>query len=187
MNHSSIAHRAGAPAPAPRSLAIDAAASALRYQIVHRLHRVHGCSSGMQGRAIVQPDGKVVAGVLAPVASFRSGDADRDARTVEVLGAFVVFKGEATLPRGDGCAQVTMRGELTLHAVRRPISVPLTVEFEESGRVRVRGAFEVSLEAHAVERPSLLLMKVEDACRIELDLVLRDERPRAAASAAAPR
>jgi len=33
------------------------------------------------------------------------------------------------------------------------------------------------LEAHAIERPSLLFFKVEDHCRIELDLNLRVGRP----------
>jgi hypothetical protein len=39
--------------------------------------------------------------------------------------------------------------------------------------VRVKGAFDVSLDAHGVERPSLLLVPIEDACRVDVDLLLR--------------
>ena len=158
----------------PRQLAIDVSASVVRYGIVHRLHRVSGRSANVQGKATLDPDGTVVAGVLVPVASFRSGDDDRDARTVEILGTFVVFKGKGHLPPGQRQAQVTMQGELTVHAVRRPLTVTLTVELEPDGAARVRGGFELSLEGHRVERPSLLFVKVGDICKIELDLLMRD-------------
>jgi polyisoprenoid-binding protein YceI len=158
-----------------RTLAIDGGASVIRYGIVHRLHRVSGRSAGARGKAILHPDGKVVAGVLVPVASFRSGDADRDARAVEILGTFVVFKGETQLPRAGERVQATMRGELTLRGVRRSLIVPLTVEREQDGALHVVGSFTVSLESHGVERPSLLFVKVEDTCKIDLDLVLRDD------------
>jgi hypothetical protein len=35
------------------------------------------------------------------------------------------------------------------------------------------GSFDASLDAHGIERPSLLFAKVDDACRIEVDLLLR--------------
>ena len=35
--------------------------------------------------------------------------------------------------------------------------------------------FEVSLDKYAVERPSLLFVKIEDACDIEVDFWLQEE------------
>ena len=32
----------------------------------------------------------------------------------------------------------------------------------------------ISLDAYCIERPSLLFVKVEDGCRIDLDLVARE-------------
>jgi hypothetical protein len=162
--------------PAARNLAVDAAASAIRYRIVHPLHRVEGRSAKAEGGAVVQPDGQLVAAAVVPVASFRSGDDDRDARAVEILGRVVIFKGQARLPPGLERAEITMQGQLTLNGVRRPLIVPLTVEAAPDGALRVRTRFEVSLEGHAVERPSLLLMKVEDTCLVDVDLVLRERR-----------
>jgi polyisoprenoid-binding protein YceI len=162
--------------------AIDSAASAIDYHLVHKLHRVTGKSRGAQGKAAIQDGGKVVAVVFVPLVSFRSGDADRDARAHEILGSrgvsFVVFKGQGQLPKPGWTqpVELEMQGELTLHGVRRPLTVPVALDLGPGGVARVRGSFEVSLEAHEVERPSLLFVKVQDTCRIDLDLVLRDER-----------
>jgi hypothetical protein len=50
--------------------------------------------------------------------------------------------------------------------------VPVTIDIEGEGAFRVHASFEVSLERHGIERPSLLFMKVEDTCRIDVDLRL---------------
>ena len=176
-------HAAAAAAPtSATTYAIDPAASAIHYHIVHKLHRVTGRSQGAQGKAAIQDGGKVVAVVLVPASSFRSGDDDRDARVREILGSrgvsFVIFKGEGLLPEPVRGAPVTleMKGELTLHGVRRPLAVPLSLELSPGGFARVQGSFTVSLDAHEIQRPSLLFVKIEDSCRIDVDLVLRDER-----------
>lgn len=177
---------AAAP-PQGRALAVDPAASTLVYRIVHKLHEVEGRSAQVEGKAVVQPDGKVLAMARVPVASFDSGDGNRDGHMREAVEAgkfpFAIVKGVTTLPQGalDGrrpaTFQVTLAGEVELHGVRRPVTVPLTVVLEPDGALRVRGALDLSLEAHGVERPSLLFVKVEDACRIVLELVLREAKP----------
>jgi polyisoprenoid-binding protein YceI len=165
-----------APEPSPAAYAVDPAGSAIRYHLVHALHRVTGTSCAAQGKVLVREDGSLACGVLVGVASFRSGDDDRDARAREILERgghrLVVFKGTARLP-APGARTAPVEGELTFHGVKRPLSLIATVEPAAGGALRVRGAFEVSLEAHAVERPSLLLVRVEDACRVEVDLLLR--------------
>jgi hypothetical protein len=153
-------HAAAAAAPtSATTYAIDPAASAIHYHIVHKLHRVTGRSQGAQGKAAIQDGGKVVAVVLVPASSFRSGDDDRDARVREILGSrgvsFVIFKGEGQLPE-------PVRGA--------------PVELSPGGFARVQGSFAVSLDAHEIQRPSLLFVRIEDTCRIDVDLVLRDER-----------
>jgi polyisoprenoid-binding protein YceI len=163
--------------PTPAAYAVDPAASEIRYQIVHKLHRVTGSSRAVQGKVLVRDDGSFLGGVLAPVASFRSGDDDRDARAREILERgghrLVVFKGSARLPPGGAAQVVPVEGELTLHGARRPLTVLATVEADRAGALRVRGSFEVSLDAYGVERPSLLLIRIDDACRIDIDLTLR--------------
>jgi len=113
------------------------------------------------------------------VQSFDSGDSNRDSHMLETLQAgkfpYVTFKGigkvAATSPGGKP-ASVMLRGELDFHGVKRPVEVPATVEFAGDGSARVQGKLVVSLEAHQVERPSMLAMKLDDDCAITFDLKL---------------
>jgi polyisoprenoid-binding protein YceI len=163
----------------PRVLDLDPAASTVRFHVDHKLHQVEGVSRGAEGKAILEPDGPVRTMVRIPLQSFDSGDANRDAHMLETLqaGRFpnVVFKGVGRLAGGPQGAPVpvTLRGELDFHGVKRSVEVPVTVEFAADGSARVRGTLVVSLEAHQVERPSLLLVKLDDACTITFDLKLR--------------
>jgi polyisoprenoid-binding protein YceI len=177
-----------AGAPVGEAYVVDPGASTLRFHVVHKLHRVDGTSTRMEGKALVQPDGRVLAMVRVPVGSFDSGDGNRDEHMQEVLETakfpFVVFKGIARLPSGVHAASarpesvpVRVEGELELHGVKQALAAPVRVEFRPDGTARVVGSFEVSLDAHRIERPSLLFVKIDDACRIDLDLVLKEVKP----------
>jgi polyisoprenoid-binding protein YceI len=163
----------------PQLLAVDAAASTVRFHVNHKLHEVDGVSRHVEGKALLEPDGTVKAMVRIAVQSFESGDANRDSHMLETLEAgrhpYVTFKGIGAVPGAAPAAkplEVTLRGELEFHGVKRPVEVPVTVEFAADGSARVKGRLVVSLEAHQVERPSLLMMKLDDECVIELDLKL---------------
>jgi polyisoprenoid-binding protein YceI len=151
--------------------------STLKFHIVHKLHKVEGAASDLEGKAVVQSDGTVLAMARAPVAKFHTGDGNRDGHMIEVLEAgkypWVVFKGTTHLgPGGELPKEVTMQGEVELHGVKRPVTVPLQLEPTADG-VRAKGSFDVSLDAHKIERPSLLFVKIDDACRIDVDFVLK--------------
>jgi polyisoprenoid-binding protein YceI len=170
-----------------RSYDVEPATSTVRYHIVHKLHDVTGTTSTVEGKAVIRPDGRVLAQVRVPLASFDSGERNRDADMREAVEArrfpFVVFKGTATLEPerlaagGPLALEVRLDGEVELHGVRRPVAVPLRVELAADGGGRARGAFEVSLDAFGIARPSLLFVKIDDACRIEVDLALREAKP----------
>jgi polyisoprenoid-binding protein YceI len=178
---------AAAPSAEGRTFSVEPAQSAVRYHVVHKLHRVTGSSSTIEGKAVLKPDGQVLAMVRVPISSFDSGDRNRDANMREVVDAsrhpFVVFRGVARLgaqlPVAERAITVEtrMEAEVELRGVKKPVVVPLTVELAPGGSGRARGSFEVSLEAFGVERPSLLFVKVEDACRVEVDLALKEVKP----------
>lgn len=164
----------------PQALTVDAAASTVRYHVNHKLHAVDGASRSVEGKAVLGADGTVKVMVRIPVQSFDSGDANRDSHMLETLEAgrypHVTFKGvgSVALPApGARAAEARLRGELDFHGVRRPVEAPVTVEVAADGAVRVKGRLAVSLEAHAIERPSLLMVKLDDACTVDVDLLLR--------------
>jgi len=171
-----------AQAPAARSYALDPAASSLRFHLAHPLHHVDGHAKTMEAKAVLSPDGQLKAMARAQVATFDTGDANRDANMREVLEPdrfpYVVIKATGHLATPSSLpAEVPLKlaAELDLHGVKRQMEIPVKVRLEPGGAARVSGSFPVSLEAHKIERPSLLFKKVDDTCRIDLDLVLRPE------------
>lgn len=169
-----------AAAPSVRSLAVDPAASVVRFHVNHKLHAVDGRSTAIEGKALVGDDGTVRAMVRIPVSSFESGDANRDANMRETLEVsrhpYVVLKAagriDAAAPRGRP-VETTLDGELDFHGVRRPVAVPLSVTFLPDGGARIAGRMTLSLDSYAIERPSLLFVKLDDGCTVDVDLVLR--------------
>ncbi len=163
-----------------QTLSVDPSATVIRFHVNHKLHEVDGRSASVEGKAVIQPDGNVLAMIRIPVSSFDSGDANRDAHMRETLDAskhpFVVFKGVTSLvvPVSHGKATpLRLRGELDFHGVTRPIDVPVTVEFAPDGTATVKGKLAVSLDAHGIERPSLLFVKIDDTCTVDFSLKLR--------------
>ncbi len=164
---------------APQAYTVDRAHSTIEFHVHHKLHASDGRSSQIEGKAVVQPDGKVLAMVRVPVSSFDSGDANRDSNMREVLEAsrfpFVVFKGVTSLvmPAAMGKSLPTrLEGELEFHGVKQRLEVPATLEFAPDGSARVRGHVELSLDSYKIERPSLLMIKLDDLCKIDFDLKL---------------
>lgn len=169
-----------AGAAEPQAYTVDAARSSVRYFVKHKLHPADGRSASIEGKAVVQPDGKVLAMIRVPVASFDSGDSNRDSNMRDTLEAakypYVVFKGVTSLvmPAAEGKPiPMTLQGELDFHGVKRAVDVPVTLQFAADGGATVKGKLVVSLDAHQIERPSLLLIKLEDDCAIEFELALR--------------
>jgi polyisoprenoid-binding protein YceI len=168
-----------AAAPGAGTYDLQPAASSLRYHVEHKLHQVDATSRAAEGKALLDAEGAVRVMVRVPVQSFDSGDANRDSHMLETLEAgrfpYVIFKGVGTLAGAapGKPAPLSLRGELEFHGVKRAVTVPVTVELGQDGTARVKGTLTVSLDAHGVERPSLLLVKLEDACTITLDLTLR--------------
>lgn len=169
-------------ATAPHVFSVDPAHSKLSYHITHKLHRVQGDSSSVEGKVAFLADGRVQLMVRAPVASFRSGDSNRDAHMLEVVEAakygYVTFKAatRVALPAADKPLDLPLTGELEFHGRKRTETIPLKVSFTAPGQLHASGTFDVSLDGYEVERPSLLFVKVEDNCRIELDLALTEDQ-----------
>jgi polyisoprenoid-binding protein YceI len=162
------------------ALVVDPAASVVKFHLDHKLHKVDGRSSAIEGKAVVGPDGRVITMIRIPVATFDTGDANRDSHMRETLDAgkfpHVVFKGvtSVTVPVAHGKPLETrLQGELEFHGVKRAVELPVEVSFQPDGGAVVRTKFAVSLDAHHVERPSLLFVKVDDQLLMDVELTLK--------------
>lgn len=172
-----------APAAPARSWRVKSEASSLIYKLKHKLHEIEGKARPTEGRARLLPNGTLQVAVRANVADFDSGNANRDAHMKEVTEAqkfpFVEFKGLAsgvTVPDTfPAQVPVTLKGQVTFHGQKRPAEVPLTVTFTSPQEARAEGRFGISLEAFKIERPSLLMVKVDDTLVLEPKLALELE------------
>ncbi|MBL9003230.1 MAG: YceI family protein [Myxococcales bacterium] len=172
---------AQAPAAGGATLSVDTGQSSVTYTLVHKFHKVSGVSKQVEGKARILPDGKVQVMVQAPVESFDSGNSNRDAHMKETVGA-ATHKTVSIKALGEGVmipttfpatVEKTFKGELSFHGEKKPIDVPVRIVFESATQAKVTGEFQISLEAFKIERPSLMLVKVDDALKLEVRLIFK--------------
>ncbi len=169
------ASRADRPAAAAaKVLALKEAT--LTYCVVHPLHKVSATCKTAEGAAKLNPGGPVQVQVRAKVACFDSGDSNRDVHMREVthepVHPLVSVKGTIdwlALPL-VGPVEKMLVAKVELNGETQAVSIPVTVS-TEGGNVRAKFKFASSMEGFKVERPSLLMVKVEDALVIEGELV----------------
>jgi len=144
----------------------------MTYKIVHKLHEVVGTSTKAEVKVAVSADGQAKVMGRVPVSTFTSESDSRDVHMREVAEAdkfpLALFKGVAqvTRPAGTGTVKAVFKGELDFHGVKHPIEIPVEVAFTSPTRAHVTTSFEFSLDAYSVERPALLFVKIDDACRM---------------------
>lgn len=161
-------------------LAVDKDTSTANYTIVHKLHTVEATSKKVDGKVLIKPDGTVLVQMVTPVASFVSGSSGRDEHMQETMEVTkypsVGFKGRGsiTIPSSyPDTLKVDVKGELDFHGRKKEETIPVQVAFDSATQAHVTGTFNVSLDKYEVDRPSLLLVKINDDCRIDLNLALK--------------
>jgi polyisoprenoid-binding protein YceI len=169
-------------AAGPRLFAIPPGGAKLSYDVVHKLHEVKADSTAAEGKAAVSPDGTVQAMVRVPVSSFMSGDGNRDEHMLETLEASrfptVTLKlvGKVKPPETfPATVTATFKGELELHGQKNAETVEVTIAFASAGEARVTTRLTVSLDRYKIERPSLLFVKLDDPCKVEVDALFKED------------
>ncbi len=155
----------------PKTLDAIKEESSVTYRMVHPLHRIEATSNDVHYRLVVDPSTKEINRVSArvEVLTFDSGNSNRDSHAMEVIDAItypdVRFSSTGITQTGDS---VRVAGKLTFHGVTKAVVITAALKWSENKLV-VRGGFDVSLEAFDVERPSLLMIPVEDTLSFSID------------------
>jgi len=156
---------------------LDPAKSTLSYKVVHKFHESVGVNKKLQGAAALKGTEAQVQ-IRAQVADFDSGNANRDAHMKETVEEAKfpdvtlkgVIKGLAVPSSFPAKVKAELDGQLTFHGVTNPIKAPVTLDFTSANAVHATSEFDVSLDGYKVERPSLMFVKIDDACHITADL-----------------
>ena len=161
--------------------ALELRGGSVTYTLVHKFHEVKGTSQKLEGRALVSPDGSAKVQVRAPLASFDSGNSNRDAHmreaTHELQHHYVTIWGRlagVSVPL-PAPLDTTMQAQVELNGQKNAVPVALKLESIE-GKVRGTFSFPISLESFKIERPELLLIKVDDTVKIEGTLLFEEVR-----------
>ena len=151
------------------------------YTVVHKFHEVKGTSQKLEGRALVSPDGSAKVQVRAPIASFDSGNSNRDAHmreaTHELQHPYVTVRGrlaQLSMPL-SAPLDTTMQAIVELNGQKGSVAVALRLEPVE-GKLRGTFSFPISLDSCKIDRPELLLIRVEDTVKMKGTLLFEEVR-----------
>ena len=158
------------PLARPGSLGLVKDESSVTYHLVHPLHRIEATSKEVEYVLEADVTTKEIKRVSAQVdvTTFDSGNSNRDSHAMEVIDAItypeVTFSGESVVQNGDS---VHVMGKLTFHGVTKDVVIAGT-SLWSGNKLVLRGGFDVSLTAFKIDRPSLLMIPVEDALTFDI-------------------
>jgi len=154
---------------------LDLREGSLSYTVVHKLHEVQGTTRQIEGRALVEDGGSAKVQVRAKVASFDSGNSNRDAHmresTHEAAHPYATVKGTLSglkLPLAAPM-ETTLHATVELNGEKQAADIAVKLTPSPNG-VKATFSFPVSIEGFKVERPELLLVKVDDQMTIAGEL-----------------
>jgi hypothetical protein len=170
-----VAAPAGAADTDPAVRTFSLKSGKLTYRLVHKLHEVEGTTQTMEGRAIVQTDGSAKVQVRAKVASFDSGNANRDAHMREVthepVHSYAWVKGtlHGLRPPLAAPLELPMSATIELNGEKQEATIPISLR-QDGPLLRATFSFAISLESFKVDRPELLFVKVDDKVQVTGDV-----------------
>lgn len=157
----------------PKSVTAAKNESSITYYLVHPLHKIEATCNDVLTLAMIDAKNKSIKSVstVVDVTTFDSGNSNRDSHAMEVIDAlsfpearFVSF---VVATQGDS---VFVKGKLTFHGITHDVTIA-AISLWTATSVKFNGGFTISLTQFQIERPSLLMVPVEDDLRFTLQAV----------------
>ena len=143
--------------------------SYIKYDAKHVLHAWEGVNKNVKGVIVKNEEIEKIA-IAAQVVDFDSGNAGRDAHSLEVLEALkfpsIRFYSEKIKTQGD---VLIFDGEVEFHGQKKSILVYSTIEDEDDSTI-ISGKFRLIPSEFLIELPSFMLVKMEDFLNIQFEL-----------------
>lgn len=161
------------------------------------IHDFTGATSAVSGELAVrlaQPNEHPRGEIRVRSAALDTGDPARDKGLREHLEVeahpelrFLVSDFQAaSIDAAGGRVTGTVRGEMTIHGISRPLAMPVEVTADDSHRLLIEGAADLSMTDYEVEVPSKLgLINMEETVRVWISIRARYCGPDTAGDGAA--
>jgi hypothetical protein len=150
---------------------IDTTKSSISYSGNHFLHKWSAENNNLSGLIKIDNENILNIGVVAKVADFKSGNSSLDSNSYRVLEALkfpnVIFK-SLNIEEVDG--MLNIEGLIEFHGIERSINVIVKSTNIENDN-QLFGEFTINLSDFSVDRPSLLLRKIDNQITIVFELV----------------
>jgi|TARA_B100001059_G_scaffold226222_1_gene254322 polyisoprenoid-binding protein YceI len=149
---------------------IDATKSSISYTGNHFLHKWSAENNNISG--LIKIDNKDVLniGIVAKVADFKSGNSSLDSNSYRVLEALkfpnIIFK-STNISSLNG--QSIIKGLIQFHGIEKNINVNVELNNIDN-TTQINGEFTLNLSDFSIDRPSLLLKKIDNEIKIEFIL-----------------
>ena len=150
---------------------IDTTKSSISYSGNHFLHKWSAENNNLSGLIKTDNEKIVNIGIVAKVADFKSGNASLDSNSYRVLEALkfpnIIFK---SISIENSKETLNIKGVIQFHGIDKNIDVNAELIRNEN-TTQINGKFTLSLSDFSVDRPSLLLRKVDDQIIIVFKLI----------------
>ena len=150
---------------------IDTTKSSISYSGNHFLHKWSAENNNLSGLIKTDNEKIVNIGIVAKVADFKSGNSSLDSNSYRVLEALkfpnIIFK---SISIENLQETLNIKGVIQFHGIDKNIDVNAELIKNES-TTQINGKFTLSLSDFSVDRPSLLLRKVDDQIIIVFKLI----------------
>ena len=149
---------------------IDSDKSKINYSGSHFLHKWSSQNNNVSG--LIQLNNNFITniGVVVKVEDFKSGNSSLDSNSYRVLEALkypnIIFK-SLSIEEVDG--MLNIEGLIEFHGIERSIDVIVKSSNIENNN-QLFGEFTINLSDFSVERPSLLLQKIDNQITIVFEL-----------------
>ena len=152
-------------------LRIDNSISSISYSGTHFLHNWDATNDNITGLIELNDNQISKIGVIAKVKDFKSGNSSLDSNSYRVLNALsipnIVFRSKETV---DSLDVVNVSGTISFHGIEKDLNVLLD-KSTENNNISLTGKFIINLSDFNIERPSLLLQKINNEIDIDIKLI----------------
>ena len=149
---------------------ISSDSSSISYSGNHFLHKWSAENTNISGLVNVEDENIVNIGVIAKVSDFKSGNSSLDSNALRVLEAFqfpnIIFK-SINIENLDNKLQID--GLIEFHGIEKSISVLANLN-KIDNMFQLNGKFTINLSDFSIDRPSLLLRKIDEDIYINFSL-----------------
>lgn len=150
---------------------IDTTKSSISYSGNHFLHKWSAENNNLSGLIKIDNENILNIGVVAKVVDFKSGNSSLDSNSYRVLEALkfpnIIFK-SVSVTSINGLSNI--KGIIEFHGIEKNIDVNVKLTTIEN-TTQMNGEFTINLSDFSVDRPSLLLRKIDNQITIVFELV----------------